>query len=75
MTRMPRARAEGRPQGRVEVAQAEVHHVENDVNEALPRQADQVIDATAPLEAVIAACLDAIERFASDESLGSVQTN
>src|ERR1700730_12449035 len=47
------ARAEGRSQGRVEVVRAEDHRVENDLRQALPSIADQVIDATAPLEAVI----------------------
>jgi dephospho-CoA kinase len=69
------ARAAGRSQFRAEVAQAEAHRVESDIREALPKQADQVIDATAPLETVIAACLDAIETFGRRESLGSVRTN
>jgi dephospho-CoA kinase len=57
-------RADGRSRGRAEVAHAEAHRVESDLSEALPKRADRVIDATAPLESVIEACLDAIERFA-----------
>jgi hypothetical protein len=62
------ARSEGRPQGRAEIVHAEAHRVESDLKQALPKRADQVIDATASLELVVGACLDAIERFSGRRS-------
>lgn len=42
---------------------ASIHRVENELQDALPRRADAVVDADQPLDRVVADCLDLVRRW------------
>ena len=65
--RASRASSRGDKSGDFE--RASRHTVENDLEDDLPRRADRVLDATAPLEEVVSQCMRALDSLQKQRSV------
>lgn len=60
LTRNDRVRSRGDAQ---DFARASIHHVESELQDALPQRADAIVDADQPLDQVVADCLRLVRRW------------